>query len=138
MTTSHQDIVVVDTSVVSVLFNPRDYRYSYYGQRLEGYRLLISFQTVEERWFGALYGNWGKGRTKAMENHLSKFDIIWPTDTLIETCARLRSETRKAGRELAMADAWIAATAIMLGCPLASDDGDFDDIPNLPLIQRTR
>ena len=34
-----------------------------------------------------------------------------------------------------MADAWIAATAIMLSCPLASHDGHFMEIPNLRLIK---
>ena len=49
MTTSNEGWVVLDTSVVSILFNPTDYRYSYYGEKLEGSRLSISFQTVEER-----------------------------------------------------------------------------------------
>ncbi len=138
MTTSNEGWVVLDTSVVSILFNPTDYRYSYYGEKLEGSRLSMSFQTVEERWLGAFYGNWGQRRTEAMDRHLGKFQVIWPTRTLIETCARLRSETRKAGRELSLADAWIAATAVTLGCSLASDDGDFDEIPELTLLQRPR
>ena len=138
MTTSAEEQIVLDTSVVSILFNPNDRRYSYYGERLEGFRLSISFQTVEERWFGAFYGNWGRRRIEAMDRHLSKFQVIWPTRTLIETCARLRSETRRAGRELSMADAWIAATAVTLGCPLVSDDGDFDELSDLTLIQRPR
>ena len=138
MTTGAEEQIVLDTSVVSVLFNPSDYRYSYYSERLEGSRLSISFQTVEERWFGAFYGNWGQKRIEALDRHLSKFIVIWPTRTLIERCARLRSERRRAGRELSLADAWIAATALMLGCPLASDDGDFDGISELTLIQRPR
>ena len=138
MTTSNVRMVVLDTSVVSIVFNPTDYRYEYYGDRLEGSQLTISFQTIEERWFGAFYGNWGQRRIEAMDRHLSKFQVIWPTRTLIETCARLRSETRKTGRELSLADAWIAATAVTLGCPLVSDDGDFDELSELTLIQRPR
>ena len=39
-----------------------------------------------------------------------------------------------AGRRLSVADAWIAATALYLGCPLATHDRDFIGIPNLRLI----
>ena len=39
-----------------------------------------------------------------------------------------------AGRRMEAADGWIAATAIMLGCPIATHDGDFIGIPNLQLI----
>ena len=49
--------------------------------------------------------------------------------------ARVRNERERAGRKLNTADAWIAATAIMLACPLASHDADFSDIPNLELIR---
>ncbi len=138
MTSSNSGVAVLDTSVVSILFNPTDYRFNHYSERLEGFQLAISFQTIEERWYGALYGNWGRRRVEAMDRHLSKYRVIWPTRTLIETCARLRSATRRAGRELSMADAWIAATAITAGCPLVSDDGDFDEILELNLIQRPR
>ncbi len=61
MTSSNSGVAVLDTSVVSILFNPSDYRYDHYSERLEGFRLSISFQTVEERWYGALYGNWADG-----------------------------------------------------------------------------
>ena len=57
------------------------------------------------------------------------------TSELVEISARLRSERERSGRRLNTADAWIAATAIMLGCPLASHDGDFLDIPNLALVR---
>ena len=39
--------------------------------------------------------------------------------------------------QVANADAWIAATALMLDCPLASHDRDFSGIANLALIQAT-
>ena len=60
---------------------------------------------------------------------------IWTNPELTHTYARLRSERRSAGWEMPMADAWIAATAIMLECPLASHDHGFADIPELELVQ---
>ena len=98
---------------------------------VNGIDLSISFQTLEERWYGAYYRNWGEKRMKALEEHLSRFDVVWPTPTLVDTCALIRSNTRKAGNKLSLADAWIAATAMMLGCPLAADNSDFSHVQNI-------
>lgn len=50
--------VVVDTSVVSIIHNNDD-RAPYYEQQIAGRRSFISFQTVEELWFGAYNRVWG-------------------------------------------------------------------------------
>lgn len=126
--------VVLDTNVVSLIFNG-DWRAEYYEERIEGRRTLITFQTLEEIWFGAFSNGWGVGRREDLRRYLERYDIIWPSPPLVEICARLRSERRAAGRELKNADAWIAAAAILLDCPLASHDRDFRGIPNLTLIR---
>ena len=131
MTMNEEERVVLDTSVVSILSRPDDFRYFYYQQRLEGLKLTISFQTLEERWFGAYNRDWGEKRQRALEAYLASFEVVWPDETLVGICARLRSDTRKAGNELAAADAWIAATAIMLGCPLAADNSDFSHVQHI-------
>ncbi len=126
--------VVVDTSVVSIIHN-QDSRAPYYEKRLAGRRSFISFQTLEELWFGAYKDNWGQRRKTDLAAHLNQYDVVWVTQELIHISAHLRTERRSVGRELKAADAWIAATAILLKCPLASHDGDFADISNLKLIQ---
>ena len=99
----------------------------------------ISFQTLEELWYGAYTKGWGDRRKNELALHLEQYEIIWPSSELVttEVCARLRSERKSVGREMRESDAWIAATAIMLGCgwALASHDHDFSDIPDLELIQ---
>ena len=127
--------IVVDTSVVSILFRQNSERFDYYQNALVGYELLMSFQTFEEMLFGAYNANWGHRRLRELADHLASFRIIYPNRRLIDLSAQLRSDTRKAGRELKPADAWIAATALMLDCPLAADDGDFETVPNLALIR---
>ena len=71
----------------------------------------------------------------ALEGHLQRYQVIWPNEQLVEVCARLRAERRAAGRVLEMQDAWIAATALFLRCPLASQDSHFAGIPNLELVK---
>lgn len=134
MTADRTQAVVADTSVVS-LIQKQDRRAPYYRDRLEGRRAVISFQTLEEAWFGAFAAGWGQRRTNAMQRDLDRYEVVWPDDGLIRVCARLRSDRRVAGRELGIADAWIAATALRLGCPLAAHDGDFENIPDLELIR---
>ena len=127
-------MIVVDTSATSYIFN-RDATALYYLERIRGVPAFISFQTVEERWFGAYYARWGQRRRDELALHLGYYEVVWPDPELADICARLRAERKAAGREIAVADAWIAATALMLDCPLASHDGDFEGIPNLELIR---
>ena len=126
--------VVVDTSVVSIIYN-QDSRAPYYESRLEGLRALISFQTLEESWRGAYLSGWGESRRKRLEAYLSRYEVVWPGPGLVDVCARLRTSRQQAGQILSATDAWIAATALLMRCPLAADDGDFAGIPNLQLIR---
>ena len=47
---------VVDTSVISLLIC-RDRRAAYHENHMVGGRAVISFQTLEELWFGAAQGD---------------------------------------------------------------------------------
>ena len=127
-------MVVLDTNVVSYIFDGDD-RAQYYLERIRGLRALVSFQTLEELWFGAYWGGWGERRKNELALHLEQYDVVWPDRSLVDASARLRSNRQKAGRSLNTADAWIAATAVMLDCPLASYDRDFSGILDLELIQ---
>lgn len=130
-------MIVLDTSVVSYIFN-YDSRAQYYEERIRGESCVISFQTLEEMRFGAFKGGWGKRRGDEMAVHLEQYQVIWPDPVLVEISAYVRSERERIGRQLATADAWIAATALSLDCSLAAHDGDFLGIPSLRLIKAPR
>lgn len=87
--------IVVDTSVVSILFRQNSERFDYYQNALVGYELLMSFQTFEEMLFGAYNANWGHRRLRELADHLASFRIIYPNRRLIDLSAQLRSDTRK-------------------------------------------
>ena len=128
--------VVLDTSVVSILFNKADDgRFRYYQERLAAHRALISFQTVEELLYWRYAGAWGEARALRLRDRIAEYEIVWPSQVLVRISARLRSDLKQTGRTLAAPDAWIAATALLRQCPLASDDRDFLGIPGLTLIQ---
>ena len=129
--------VVLDTSVVSIIYRS-DPRSSYYEEQIKGRGAVISFQTLEELLFGAYNAGWGERRASELKRHIERYEVIRADAVLADISAQLRHERESAGRALQTADAWIAATAIMLECPLATDDKDFDGIPNLEVIRQSR
>ena len=130
-------MIVLDTSVVSLVFKG-DPRSGFYLPHMAGQRTVVSFQTVEEMWYGAYKAGWGARQKNKLALHLEQYEVVWPDVETADISANLRVEREKAGHRLNTADAWIAATAIRLSCPLASDDGDFEDIPRLRLIRAPR
>ena len=129
--------VVVDTNVVSY-FLRHDSRGDRYLGVMASRRPFLSFQTVEELRFGALRAGWGAGRMANLEACLSRYEVFHSTGELALTSARLRRRCRAAGHTLDTADAWIAATAVLLDCPLLSNDRGFAVVPDLKLIQEVR
>ena len=127
-------LVVLDSCVVSSLMRG-DATSTYYRAELQGMRSVISFQTREEALFGALRARWGQRRMSTLREHLDQYEVVPGSLELADISANLRSERERAGRQMQTADAWIAATALLLGCPLASGDGIFVDIPGLELIR---
>ena len=126
-------MIVTDTNVVSYIFSGHELA-ALYLPEVESQRTLISFATLEELWFGAYNGNWGDRRKNELALHLEQYEVIWPDAELVEICARLRSHRKADGREMSTGDAWIAATALRLNCPLVSHDLDFEEIDGLKLI----
>ncbi len=135
MTTPIVDQVVLDTSVVSLLFR-NAVQADHFQEEIAGRQPVISFQTHEEALFGAIKRSWGPRRVNQLRRHLDQFEMIGVTPELIDICAHLRSERESVGRPLNTADAWIAASALLLQCPLATTDEDFVGIPDLDLILR--
>ena len=132
--TSPISMVVADSNIASYIAKRLPIA-EYYLPHLEHRQVVISFQMWEGVLFGAYLGGWGERRVNTLKQQIGQYQVHWPAPELVDLCARLRAERRAVGRELQMADAWVAATALYLGCPLVSHDGDFDGIPNLELIR---
>ena len=130
-------MIVVDTSVVSLVFKG-DPRSDYYLSHVKGQRAVVCFQTIEEMWFGAYKAGWGVSQKNQLALHLRQYEVVWPDPETADISANLRVARESVGLRLNTADAWIAATAIRLSCPLVSDDGDFEGIPQLSLIRMPR
>ena len=128
--TQRSEQVVVDTNVVVYLFNGHE-QAGFYGRELAEKRLVISFQTLEEILAWPLAENWDDRRRNTLAQHIDRYEVFWPNRQLAEISAQLRI---RVGRALKQPDAWIAATVVFLGCPLATSDTDFPRVPGIALI----
>jgi predicted nucleic acid-binding protein len=52
-----------------------------------------------------------------------------------EAWATLRAHLREAGRRMPVNDSWIAATAMVLGVPVVTQDDDYDDVEMVDVIR---
>lgn len=126
--------VVVDTDVVSYLFRD-DSRAELYRPHLDGELLVVSFMTVAEldRW--SLERDWGGSRKQRMEEHLANF-VISPYDRdMCRVWAEVSDGARRRGRPVGVADAWIAATAMLHETLLGTHNREhFSSIDGLRIV----
>ena len=95
--------VVVDTNIVSYIARGSPSA-SYYRLRLLGHRVFISFQTVQELWFGAYNNRWGMQRTDDLDELIQQYEVVWPDPDILQISAYIRSIRQAAGRRLEVAD----------------------------------
>jgi predicted nucleic acid-binding protein len=130
------DVVVVDTDVVSYIFKSQPFGCAY-DEDLKGNVPLISFMTAAEleRWI--LQNEWGEQRVHRLRSYLRRFGVIHSSSDLCSLWAEVMLESRRAGRRMESADAWIAATALAYDAPLVTNNRkDYLGVSGLKLISR--
>ncbi len=129
------DIAIVDTNVISYIFR-RHTLAAEYKPILEKFEhRLISFQTLGELEFWTLKSSWGRRRRADLAYFIEVYDVAYPDERVCSLWAKLKAQRERAGRPIHPEDAWIAATALDLGCPLITHDAsDFNGIDGLKVI----
>ena len=114
--------VVVDTDVVSYLYK-NDTRASLYEPYLNDPPFIVSFMSLAElrRW--TLERNWGERRRQELEEYLTRYLILQSDDQMCDRWAQAMNSARRRGQPLGPADAWVAATALVLDIPLVTHNG---------------
>ena len=127
--------IVVDTDVASYIFNWHSLAQQY-ADALRGSELILSFMTIAELRMGAISAGWGGRRRVLLEQFMQRFELVYADNDLCTVWARLRADARAAGRALSPQDAWIAATALALDAPLATNNRrDFERVQKLRLVE---
>lgn len=84
---------------------------------------------------GALHANWGPRKCAVLEAYLADFSVLHSDTLLCSTWAAVRNESTQKGRPISSADAWIAATALVLSVPLVTNNPkDYRHLDKLRII----
>jgi len=113
--------LVVDTDVASFVFKWHPEFAPRYVDIVRGKELVVSFMTLAEMRQGALDAHWGPRKCDVLEAYLADFSVLHSDSLLCSTWAGLRNESTRKGRQMSSADAWIAATALVLSAPLVTN-----------------
>ena len=126
--------IVVDTGLASYIFNWHSLAQRY-SDALRGSELILSFMTIAELRMGAISAGWGSRRRLLLERFMQRFELVYADNDLCSVWARIRADARAAGRAVSPLDAWIAATALALDAPLATNNRrDFERVRELRLL----
>lgn len=126
--------IVVDTDVASYIFNWHSLAQRY-SDVLRGSELILSFMSIAELRLGAMSAGWGNRRRLLLERFIQGFELVYADNDLCTVWASIRADARAAGRALSPQDAWIAATALALDAPLATNNRrDYENIQKLRLV----
>ncbi|HEY3942482.1 MAG TPA: type II toxin-antitoxin system VapC family toxin [Acidimicrobiales bacterium] len=100
-------------------------------------RLAVSVVSVGELRLGVLAAHDGPTRARRLEtlSAVAALDPLPVDEGVAHAWAVLRLALRDAGKRMPINDSWIAATAIRNDLPVASQDGDYDDIPGLRVVR---
>jgi tRNA(fMet)-specific endonuclease VapC len=127
--------LVVDTDVASFIFKWHPEFAPRYIAILRGSELAVSFMTLAEMRQGAADANWGPRKCDVLETYLDDFKVLHSDNLLCSAWAAVRNESTRKGRPISSADAWIAASAIVLSAPLVTNNPkDYRHLDELQLI----
>jgi tRNA(fMet)-specific endonuclease VapC len=131
--------VVVDTCVLSYLYRGHSPAEAYHPHVANNTK-VISFMTLAELHYGTLKNNWGEPRRTRLLRHVTHEYVIFPFNrALCLQWAEIQDRTRRVGRQIKVADSWIAATALLYGIPLVTNNrSDFEVLkPDLRVISES-
>ncbi len=127
--------VVLDTNVASFLIQETP-EFRLYESAIGSHEVEIAFQTVAEILDGADKRGFGGKKRRALLAFIGRMTVVPYSFDLAREYARVRNVSRRQGRELLVADAWVAASAIHRKAQLLTHDADFVGvkIPGLHVV----
>jgi len=127
--------LLLDTNVVSILFNRNHRLRQTCIDAVAGHQLVISFMTRAELLLWPAVNNWGSSRRDAPEQHTALYVTLYPDERTCSLWAEIVDHRRRAGQPIQTADAWIASAALQWNCPLVTTDfRDYEAIDDLNVV----
>jgi predicted nucleic acid-binding protein len=123
---------LLDTNIASYLLKGHPLA-ARYRPHLAGHLPAVSFMTVGELYEGAMTAAWGPRRWASLHALLGRMVVLETSDTVCHHFAAGRAQRR--AQPIAVADAWIAATALTHGIELVTHNpSGFHGIAGLRVI----
>jgi predicted nucleic acid-binding protein len=123
------NVLLLDTNVVSILFNRNHGLRQNYVDAVTGHQLVVSFLLWPTT------NNWGTNRRNTLEQHLALYLTLYPDERTCTVWSQVVDQCRRAGRSIQTADAWIASAALQWSCPLVTTDfKDYAAINGLEIV----
>ena len=86
-----------------------------------------------ERWI--LQAGWGPERVSRFRTYIKRFVSVPSSRDLIVRWAEVMVVARSLGRRIEVADAWVAATALLYDAPLVTNNpGDYRGVAGIGLL----
>jgi predicted nucleic acid-binding protein len=127
--------VLIDTNVVSILFKQDHPLRKTCMDEIDGRQCYLSFMTRAELLLWPRANAWGAARHSRLSQHIGQFTTLYADEDTCTVWASIMAESRRLGRPITTADAWIAATAKQWNLPLVTANyRDFDHLTGLILI----
>ena len=103
------NVLLLDTSVVSILFNRNHSLRQTCIEAVADHQLVISFMTRAELALWPVANNWGASRRSALEEHTALYLTLYPDERTCAIWAAVVDQCRRAGQPIQTADAWICS-----------------------------
>jgi tRNA(fMet)-specific endonuclease VapC len=127
--------VVVDADVASFVVKDDPIRKPRYLVHLQGRGVVVPFSVLAELRYGAEVRNWGADRCARVDEFVADARVHYADDRLCTVWAQVRASARRAGREIAPQDAWVAAVAVFLDIPLVTHNArHYEGLPDLEVV----
>jgi predicted nucleic acid-binding protein len=128
-------VVLLDTNIVSILFNRNHSLHPVCAETVTGHNLVICFMTQAELMLWPVANNWGVSRRVALDAHRNLYTTLFPDEQTCRLWAELVDQRRRIGKIIQTADPWITATALQWNLPLVTTDfRDYAAISDLKII----
>ena len=128
-------VLLVDTNVVSILFNRQHPLRKACIEAVAGHELVISFMTRAELLLWPTANNWGEERRTSLEQHIALYLTLYPDERTCSIWVTVVDRCRRIGQPIQTADAWIASAARQWNCPLVTTDfRDYAAVDGLELV----
>ena len=113
-------VILLDTDVTS-FFIKRSSLAEAYFQHVEGQQVAVSFMTAAELYAWAEQAHWGERKRQRLEQLLiGQYQVVGFELGVCREWAKVTSEGRASGTNIAVQDAWVAATARYLDLTLVT------------------